>query len=188
MSLGPLDFSIRDCLRELGVPLTSHPSPNHNARPEGGIIDALIIHYTALEAAPSLSHLTSEEMGVSTHYLIDRDGQLSQLVSVSRRAWHAGQGELAGVSDVNGRSVGIDLVFVPGIDAAYTDAQYQVLAYLTGALLEHLPINPALIVGHEHVARPVGRKEDPGPLFDWRRYFVLASVPFSEEGALPLRG
>lgn len=177
MILGPLDLLVSERLNEFGVPLTSRQSPNFNARPEGGLIDALIIHYTALEAAPSLAHLTSEETGVSTHYLIDRGGQLVQLVPVACRAWHAGQGELVGTADVNGRSVGIDLVFVPDVDTGYTHRQYEVLAYLTRALLAHLPIDPALIVGHEHVARPVGRKEDPGPLFDWQRYFALASLP-----------
>lgn len=186
--LASLDQRVWQALQKHGSAFDYRPSPNYNHRPGTASPDALIIHYTALEMAPSVAHLTSQEAGVSTHYVIDRDGTLVQLVPVGLRAWHAGVSTLAGSSDVNGRSVGLDLVYIPGVDRQYTDVQYRVLALLTRALMAELPIDERLIVGHEHVARPRGRKFDPGPDFDWTRYFSEAGVDGALDDVLPPRG
>lgn len=179
---GPTDRAILARLLQRGITCTWLPSPNHDSRPNDVPIDTLIVHYTALDFEPSVAHLSAVEKAVSTHYVIDRDGTLVQLVSVARRGWHAGVGELRGRGNVNNYSVGLDLVYIPGHDHEYSEVQYRVLAELTRALLAELPVVPQNIVGHEHVARPRGRKADPGPDFDWLRYFSEAGL----EGPLSL--
>ncbi len=189
MALASVDKRVLSRLHESGLTCGWLPSPNHNERPANVTIDTLVVHFTALDFAPSVEHLSCPDKEVSTHYVIDRDGTLVQLVSVARRGWHAGIGELHGRGDVNSYSVGLDLVFVPNRDVEYSAAQYRVLAELTRALVAVLPIKRENIVGHEHVARPRGRKNDPGPAFDWTRYFsesgladALSPVPAADRG------
>ena len=54
----------------------------------------------------------------------------------------------------------------------FTDAQYGRLADLTRALKARYPIRD--IVGHSDVAP--GRKGDPGPHFDWKRYRKMLEI------------
>lgn len=186
MTMSAIDLKVQERLAHADIECRWRPSPNHNSRPAGSTIDTLIVHYTALDFEPSIAHLSCPEKEVSTHYVIDRDGTLVQLVSLERRSWHAGVSRLHGCGDVNSYSVGLDLVFVPGRDQQYRAVQYRVLGQLTRALLSVLPIRAENIRGHEDVALPPGRKSDPGPDFDWRRYFVEAGLepsPSSSSGA-----
>ncbi|MCU6377590.1 N-acetylmuramoyl-L-alanine amidase [Morganella morganii] len=63
-------------------------------------------------------------------------------------------------------SVGIEL---EGTDTQpFTDEQYRALAAVTQVLLAHYPHMNGHITGHSDIAP--GRKTDPGPCFDWKRY------------------
>jgi len=171
------DFSLRKALSRVRRTVGVHGSPNFNRRPEGATIDTLVIHYTALELAPSLEILSAPEAQVSTHFVIDRDGTICQLVGMADRAWHAGHSAIHGRADVNSYSVGIDLVFVPGVDEQYPGEQWAAMVDLVKALMRVLPIKSENVVGHEHVALPPGRKQDPGPLFDWNKLRSALSAP-----------
>ena len=51
------------------------PSPNHEPRPAGAIIDMLVLHYTGMaNAAAALDRLIDPDTKVSAHYLIKEDG------------------------------------------------------------------------------------------------------------------
>lgn len=101
---------------------------------------------------------------VSAHFFIRRDGALIQFVPCNQRAWHAGVSNWQGRERCNDFSIGIEL---EGSDTTpFTDAQYEVLIGLTQCLCEHYPIQN--IAGHSDIAS--GRKTDPGPWFDWKRY------------------
>ncbi len=146
------------------------PSPNHDARPEGRAIDMLVLHYTGMEsAAAALARLRSLEAKVSAHYLIDEDGTLYRLVPEARRAWHAGLSAWESERNVNGCSIGIELVN-PGHEFGYRpfpEPQMAALIRLARALLARHPIPPWRVLGHSDVAPD--RKQDPGELFDWAR-------------------
>ncbi len=106
------------------------------------------------------------DLRVSAHFLVDREGRVTQFVDTDRKAWHAGESLLAGVPDVNRFSVGIELEGDEG--SGYTEDQYASLGRLLRDLAAgHPGIRPERIVGHEDVAP--GRKCDPGALFDWER-------------------
>jgi N-acetylmuramoyl-L-alanine amidase len=145
-------------------------SPNFDERPADAPIDMLVLHYTGMEsAAAALERLCDPKAKVSAHYLIDEDGQVTALVDKGKRAWHAGVASWRGEADVNGRSIGIELVN-PGHEFGYRDfpdAQMAALEKLAAAILERYPIPPRHVVGHADVA-PV-RKTDPGERFDWQR-------------------
>jgi len=151
-------------------PIRDRPSPNHDARPGARAIDMLVLHYTGMpSAAAALDRLTDAAAKVSAHYLIDEDGAVWRLVPEARRAWHAGVACWAGERDVNGLSIGIELVN-PGHEFGYRpfpDAQMAALEALARDILARHPIPAARVLGHSDVAP--GRKTDPGELFDWRR-------------------
>jgi N-acetylmuramoyl-L-alanine amidase len=146
------------------------PSPNFDARPVGGPIDMLVLHYTGMESAKAaLDRLCDRATKVSAHYLIDEDGSITAMVDESDRAWHAGVSCWRGNRDVNARSIGIELVN-PGHDngyRAFPEAQMAALEKLAAEILARHPIPPRNVVAHSDVA-PI-RKIDPGELFDWRR-------------------
>lgn len=159
------------------------PSPNFNARPQGEI-SLLVIHNISLPPGQfatgkvqqffqndlpidehpyfaGIAHLT-----VSAHFLIERDGALTQFVSCLERAWHAGVSSFEGRENCNDFSIGIELEGTD--DQPFTDAQYQALVALTRQLLRVYPqMNVERMCGHSDIA--LGRKTDPGPYFDWPR-------------------
>jgi N-acetylmuramoyl-L-alanine amidase len=145
-------------------------SPNHDARPESGRIDMLVLHYTGMKmAAEAIDRLCDPAAKVSAHYVIDEDGTVWRLVEESRRAWHAGVSFWQGTRNVNAASIGIELVN-PGHEwgyRAFPDAQMVALETLCRGLLVRHPIPRDRVVGHSDVA-PL-RKQDPGELFDWPR-------------------
>ena len=104
---------------------------------------------------------------VSAHFLIRRTGELLQFVGCNDRAWHAGGSLWKGREHCNDFSIGIELECVD--DAAYTAAQYTMLARLIRNLRHHYPLSD--IAGHSDIAP--ARKTDPGPAFDWARLHRL---------------
>ncbi|MEK9595259.1 MAG: N-acetylmuramoyl-L-alanine amidase [Rhodospirillaceae bacterium] len=150
--------------------ITQTPSANFGDRRGQAVIDMLIIHFTDqpdLQSAVDI--LTDPNRAVSAHYLIAADGRILQLVNETDRAWHAGVAFWAGEHDINSRSIGIELDN-PGIDTGvhpYPAAQMQSLQALAIDILCRHPIPARHVLGHSDVAP--GRKQDPGPLFDWQR-------------------
>jgi N-acetylmuramoyl-L-alanine amidase len=144
-------------------------SPNHDARPEGAPIDILVLHYTGMKTADeALARLCDPEARVSAHYTIGRDGRIFAHVPEERRAWHAGVSYWAGETNVNGRSIGIEIVN-PGHEFGYepfSEAQIAALIDLARGILLRHPIPPSRVVGHSDVAP--ARKMDPGELFPWK--------------------
>jgi N-acetylmuramoyl-L-alanine amidase len=161
------------------------PSPNHEPRPAGMPVDMLLLHYTGMRTGlAALSRLIDPAAKVSAHYMIDEDGAVYRLVDEERRAWHAGVSAWAGERDVNGRSIGIELVN-PGHEFGYRpfpEAQMAALVELCGGILTRHPIPPARVLGHSDVAP--ARKQDPGELFDWPR-LAAAGIGLWPDGAIP---
>ncbi|RYF71821.1 MAG: 1,6-anhydro-N-acetylmuramyl-L-alanine amidase AmpD [Comamonadaceae bacterium] len=156
-------------------------SPNFGPRPAGVQIDLIVLHSISLppgqyggdevqalftnrldwNAHPYFQQIRGLE--VSAHFYVRRDGSVWQFVSCDARAWHAGASAWRGRSNCNDDSIGIEL---EGLEGERFDApQYDALLRLMPALAQRYPI--AHIAGHEHIAP--GRKQDPGPGFDWWR-------------------
>ena len=87
------------------------PSPNFGERAKGRQPDMIVLHYTGMPTgAEALQRLTNPLSDVSAHYFIWEDGGILQLVPEARRAWHAGVSIWNGESDINSRSIGIEIV------------------------------------------------------------------------------
>jgi len=151
------------------IRLIDRPSPNHGPRAPGKALDMLILHYTGMPSAEAaLERLCDGDAQVSAHYLIDEDGTVYRLVREDRRAWHAGRSFWRGETDINSRSIGIELVN-PGHAFGYRPfppAQMQALSVLAGDLVKEYAIPALHVLAHADVAPD--RKQDPGELFDWQ--------------------
>lgn len=157
------------------------PSPNFGPRPARAHIDLIVVHSISLppgeygtgavqqlftnqldwDAHPYYQGLRGLE--VSAHFFITRAGALWQFVDCDQRAWHAGASHYRGRERCNDDSVGIELEGLEG--RTFAPAQYAALARLCRDLAARYPI--AHVAGHEHIAP--GRKQDPGPGFQWGR-------------------
>lgn len=130
----------------------------------------IVLHYTGMESGQAaLDRLRDPTAKVSSHYLVEEDGRVFRMVPEERRAWHAGVSFWKGQQDVNGASIGIEIVN-PGHEfgyRAFPEAQIAALIELLDDIRGRWMIADSRIVGHSDVAPD--RKVDPGELFPWRR-------------------
>ena len=137
-------------------------SPNLSDRPEGTVVDTIVLHHTAGSSlSGTVKWFEMPESQVSAHYTIGKAGDIIQQVSTWKRAWHAGNSiDSLGRSNVNNFSVGIEIVNLGnGIDP-YTPEQVEAVTLLVTHLsTRRFPIK--YIVSHEYIAEPAGRKNDP---------------------------
>ena len=154
-------------------------SPNFGPRPPNAAIDLIVVHSISLppgqyggdqvqqlftntldwEAHPYYGQIRGVQ--VSSHFYIRRGGELWQFVGCDERAWHAGASRYRGRDNCNDDSIGIELEGLEG--GTFEQAQYETLTGLCAAIAQRYPIEH--VAGHEHIAP--GRKQDPGPGFDW---------------------
>lgn len=157
-------------MRGVSLPFEIRESPNQDDRPADTRVDILLLHYTGMKSAnAALGRLCDPAAKVSCHWLVDEDGRIVRLVEESRRAWHAGISVWAGESDINARSVGIEIVN-PGHEFGYRDfpdAQIAAVMVLSGEILTRHSIPRHRVLAHSDVAP--ARKEDPGERFPWGR-------------------
>jgi len=161
-------------------------SPNCDRRPDSAEISLIVIHGISLppgqyggdyidrlftntldpDAHPYFREI--ENLRVSAHVLIARNGDMTQYVPFGMRAWHAGESMFDGCPECNDYSIGIEL---EGTDnEPYEEAQYRKLGALVRVLMENWPsLHRERIAGHCDIAP--GRKTDPGPAFDRERFF-----------------
>ena len=160
-------------------------SKNYDQRPDVDDISSIIIHAISLppdcyggeyvealftNCLNSNDHpyfVDIADRRVSSHFYIKRNGSLIQFVSTNNRAWHAGESVLQGRTRVNDFSIGIEL---EGCDSdIFEDDQYKTLTALSRCLIKaYDKVKLENIVGHSDIAP--GRKTDPGPGFDWKRF------------------
>lgn len=119
-------------------------------------------------------------LAVSSHFFIERTGRVWQFVDCDQRAWHAGQSAYRGRTQCNDDSIGIELEGLEG--QTFEAPQYDALTRLCRDIAQRYPI--AHIAGHEHIAP--GRKQDPGPGFDWPRLHQGLTWPLEQFPAVTL--
>ncbi len=161
-------------------------SPHANDRPLGVAVDMIVLHAISLPdgtfheqyihdlflgnldctAHPSFDTLQNAQ--VSAHFVVARNGQITQFVPTHQRAWHAGESTWLGRDNCNDYSIGIEMI---GDERKpFTQRQYQQTARLCKSLMREYPLmNQTRIVGHQDIA-PL-RKWDPGQQWQWPRFF-----------------
>jgi len=128
------------------------PSPDH-----GGAItpEAIVIHFTgAGKAAGSVDWLTrADDVYVSAHVVIDRDGSITQLIPFNFRAFHAGRSAWEGRASLNNWSIGIELAN-HGLCAEQPDGR------IFSAMKSEIPRANCVHAAHKH----------GGPATWWERF------------------
>lgn len=124
-------------------PLTGHSEPGTVAQR-----NTVVLHITGgstMEGAFQTFAKSEKPKRVSAHFIIDRDGTIYQLLSISETAWHA--------SSANAHSVGVEHVAVPGKLMA-TEEQYAASALLVKWLCGQLgiPIDRNHVRDHNSVS------------------------------------
>jgi len=160
-------------------------SPHQNERPQDASVDLILLHAISLpdgefdmryiedlfmgrlddSAHPGFADLAG--LKVSAHFVVDRNGTITQFVGCDCRAWHAGISCWQDRSSCNDYAIGIEMI---GDERqAFTDAQYRETARLCRYLMHRYPtLTTDRIVGHQDVAP--GRKWDPGKQWDWQHF------------------
>ena len=133
-------------------------------------IKFLIIHYTGMQSKiESIKRLVNPKSKVSSHYLIDRKGQILKMIDEKNIAWHAGKSRWKNFYNLNKSSIGIELVN-KGHKFGYekfTNLQINRLINLCLKLKKKYNIKSFNILGHSDIA-PL-RKKDPGEKFPWEK-------------------
>lgn len=84
------------------------------AHSSGGAISPryIVCHDTAgaLRKFSSVEWFQSDDCETSAHFVVERDGTITQLVATNKKAFHAGVSSWKGVSMLNSCSVGIEIV------------------------------------------------------------------------------
>lgn len=174
----------------------NHPSPNQNQR-----ISHLVMHYTVADLQESLEILTDplRSLRVSAHYLvpktaIDNQRKVFNLVPNEKSAWHAGVSGWGKHITLNNTSIGIEIVNSGLSDQPnlgnlekwepFTDYQMETVISLSQQIVQKYNITPTNVVGHSDVALPYGRKQDPGPAFDWEKLYKNGIGAFYDRSEL----
>jgi len=146
--------------------IIDNPSPNFDDRSLP--VSMIVLHYTGMQSAEAaIARLTDPEAKVSAHYLVAEDGTVLRMVAEDKRAWHAGKSHWRDIDDVNGASIGIEIVN-PGHEFGYrpfADEQVDAVIRLVADIKDRYAITRGNVVGHSDIAP--ARKQDPGELFPW---------------------
>jgi len=152
----------------MNVKIIQKKSPNFDKRPRGTKINSIVIHYTGMKTFnEAYKKLCDKKSKVSSHYLIDRDGKIINLVDEKDRAWHAGKSHWKGIDNLNNNSIGIELEN-PGHEFGYVSfskKQMTALVLLCKKIKNKYNIKADWVLGHSDIAP--NRKLDPGEKFNW---------------------
>lgn len=160
-----------------------------------GNIDTVVIHFMS---AVEINHKKLFDIDeclqifldydISSHYIIDRQGEIYYLVPEESKAWHAGKSIMPAPDNrksVNDFSIGIELLATE--KSGFADDQYDALCGLIMEIEERWNIKT--YTGHEDIAGEravkMGLREDmkidPGPLFQWKR---IGKTPLENESPI----
>jgi hypothetical protein len=169
-----------------GVSVIAAPSCNKGSR-NGTSVSAVVVHVAQGTYAGTIAWFLNCQSSVSAHYVIrSSDGQITQMVAESERAFHVGS--------ENPYTVGIEHEGYVSNPTWFTDTLYKASAWLSsgicsrhgiatnrtawwpwtaGSLFNQTgrPGSCTRIKGHQHY--PNQTHTDPGPHWDWERYYRL---------------
>jgi N-acetylmuramoyl-L-alanine amidase len=159
--------------------------------------DLIIVHFTAGQTlSGAVQWLINPKSAVSSHLVIGKDGEITQLVPFNRVAWHAGTSAWKGRSALNRYSIGIELDYpgpltksgdhwVASFKKDYPDTNILVAKAMYGArtygwlsypdIQVETTIQAAVALFQSYKITEIlgheeiapGRKWDPGPAFPW---------------------
>ncbi|MEU2774446.1 N-acetylmuramoyl-L-alanine amidase [Streptomyces sp. NPDC007162] len=136
-------------------------------RPDDYPVDRVVVHVTQGGWASAVQAFQDPAHGAAAHYIVRKDGRITQLVRELDVAFHAGN------RSYNERSVGIEHEGFVDRPQDFTDAMYAASARLTAAICGRygMAVDREHVIGHAEV--PGTDHTDPGGHWDWDRYLRL---------------
>nr|XP_024218494.1 uncharacterized protein LOC112211292 [Halyomorpha halys] len=179
---------------------------NFNLRKNCAKPTFIVQHHTVLDYNSTISTFTHTHKpntiyfpGVSSHFVIDKEGNIQRVVAEEFRAFHAGAGRLSkesllisiaskdlsnfdvdfnhdllnfGRGDMNSWSIGIENV--NSGDQPFTKKQMEANILLCQFLCDRFPtLNPRLMVAHSDWSYA---KIDPSPYFPWNEFATASQL------------
>jgi N-acetylmuramoyl-L-alanine amidase len=129
----------------------------------------------------AINHLCNKVSKVSSHFLINKKGNIYNLVNLKNRSWHAGLSYWKNIKDINSYSIGIEMDY-SGTDSnnnKFSNLQIKSLEKLLIYVKRKYKIKSNSILGHSDIS-PY-RKKDPGEKFPWRAFSVKKIVFFPQK-------
>jgi N-acetylmuramoyl-L-alanine amidase len=178
----PQVYNIRDG-KFLGINYAPDPELGRPMNPKG-----LVVHFTASYSIKGTIQWFKEKV-YDIHLLIDKNGEITQMVPFNRTADHAGKSAWKGYDGLNSHFIGIEVVclgpLTPTSDGfkdcynrpykgkyttasmlgykfweSFTKEQEESLVDSVRAIINHYGIKPEMVCGHFECSP--GRKIDPG--------------------------
>ncbi|WP_367320662.1 N-acetylmuramoyl-L-alanine amidase [Streptomyces sp. HUAS ZL42] len=136
-------------------------------RPADYSIDMVVVHVTQGGFASAVKAFQDPGHRAAAHYIVRKDGRITQMIRELDVAFHAGNREY------NERSIGIEHEGFVEKASSFTDAMYASSARLTAGICARygIPVDREHIIGHVEV--PGTDHTDPGKYWDWDRYMRL---------------
>jgi N-acetylmuramoyl-L-alanine amidase len=135
-------------------------------------IGFIILHHIE---ADSVNHAVEmlKEHQVSSHFLIDENGDIFELVDENNIAYHAGVSNWQGIEGLNKCSIGIEFINSKAFEKNFQEAQMKAGLELCKYLMNKYNIKRENVIGHSDIAYDKttnlhNRKQDPSHLFDWK--------------------
>ena len=107
----------------------------------------------------AVSWLCNPASKVSAHYVISREGDITQLAQCIDITWHAGVSSWGKYKNLNALSVGIEMEHSDKNNDDWPDEQLRAVASVVRTVMKKFDIPFENVLGHNQIAP--GRKVDP---------------------------
>ena len=138
-----------------------HKSPNISER----MASHVILHHTSCNFDTAYMLLATKFGKVSSHYLVDKDGTILQLVDEKKRGHHAGVSSWFSMWDLNSATIGIEIV--NNGSEPFPEVQIDSVMKILESVKTRYKMPARNFIGHMDIAP--GRKVDPSKYFPWKR-------------------
>jgi N-acetyl-anhydromuramyl-L-alanine amidase AmpD len=141
----------------------------------------IVLHHTGGSFQGDLATLTKAGTGVSANDYIDKQGRIFELCELPKRAHHAGEASLHGITDWNTHGWGIEIENLGTRTDRYPKRQIDAIVWRCRERRRRLGItDPKMLTRHRDICMPRGRKPDTSdnfPLEEVRRRIFAKTDP-----------
>jgi N-acetyl-anhydromuramyl-L-alanine amidase AmpD len=153
----------------------------------------IVLHHTGGRFESDLATLTKAGTGVSANDFIDKQGRIFELCELPKRAWHAGEANLHGITDWNAHGWGIEIENLGTGSDPYPRPQIDAVVWRCRERRRRLGVHDRkMLTRHRDICIPRGRKSDTSdnfPFEEIRRRVFAKTDPTDhgvEEGELEM--
>ena len=179
--LGKIEEAVPPATRGGFTVITRVRSANFSTSTHMSAPFGIVLHHTGGRFASDLATLTKKGTGVSANDFIDKQGRIFELCELPKRAWHAGEASLHGITDWNAHGWGIEIENLGTGSDPYPQRQIDAVVWRCRERRRRLGISDRkMLVRHRDVCMPRGRKSDTSdnfPLKEVRRRVFAATDP-----------